>query len=129
MIDTSVAEYSLADKTVSSGNTAVVRGLKPGVGLISCERGWYDIYVKNSCPVIVYEPGSTNNPGDLNHDGRVSAEDALKTLKQTIGTESLGDSEMQAADLDGNGKVNANDALLMLKIAVESMEYCKTNVN
>lgn len=44
------------------------------------------MYALNSCPIIVYEPGSENNPGDINHDGVISTDDALLMLKITAGS-------------------------------------------
>ena len=116
-----IAEYTLSGGYPSLGKTAAVRALKPGVTRIFAERNVWDDYFSSGCPVIVYEPGGKNNPGDLNHDGAVSTDDALQVLKHIAGLVSLDKDGMQTADLDGNGKVTADDALLMLKITAGSI--------
>lgn len=56
--------------------------------------------------------------GDLNGDGVVNAKDALKTLRHTVGKETLTNENAEAADVNGDGKVDAQDAAAMLKQAV-----------
>lgn len=116
-----IAEYTLSGGYPSLGKTAAVRALKPGITRIFAERNAWDDYVSSGCPIIVYEPGGKNNPGDLNHDGAVSTDDALQVLKHIAGMVSLDKGEMQTADLNGNGKITADDALLMLKITAGSI--------
>lgn len=64
---------------------------------------------------IVVEPGSA---GDVDADGRVTANDALLVLKNVVGLNEFSDEESVSADLDLDGEITANDALQILKKVV-----------
>ena len=53
--------------------------------------------------------------GDVDGDGKVSARDALTTLKHAANIIVLKGDQYTKADYDGNLIVNADDALLILK--------------
>jgi hypothetical protein len=53
--------------------------------------------------------------GDANHDGDVTASDALAALRTAVG---LPQCELLDCDIDGNFAVTANDALAVLRMAV-----------
>lgn len=53
--------------------------------------------------------------GDVDANNKVSAEDALMTLKQVANMIELSGREFDAADVNRNGKVDAEDALKILK--------------
>ena len=110
-----IIDYSVLGKI---GKTLMVRGLKPGITTFAWERCEGDMYALTSLPVIVYEPGSKNNPGDIDHDGTVSTDDALLGLKHSVGLITLDEAGKQTADLNQDNTVNVDDAILMLKIAV-----------
>ena len=128
----SVNKMELLDLSLSGGNiaagfgeggprlnqTATIRGLKQGIATLTVERTAPGVHASAYCTVIVYEPGSKNNPGDINYDGRISPDDALQVLKHAARLITLDESSKQTADLDQDNNVTTDDALLMLKIAV-----------
>ena len=118
-----IAECSLSggkqDYTLIN-QTATIRGLQPGITSLTCMRGKsYPATATSNCTIIVYEPGSKNNPGDINHDGSLNTQDALQVLEYTAKLISLDKDSRQIADLTQDDKVNAIDALLMLQIAAK----------
>lgn len=77
---------------------------------------------ENVVGVVKYslELQSTLNPkGDVNEDGRVSAEDALLVLKVSAKLNKLRSDNNVAADYNTDGVVNADDALQILKVAAK----------
>lgn len=97
---------------------AAIEGIKQGIAVIEVSRGGFGANAEAKCIVIVYEPGSKYNPGDLNHNGEIDAKDALQALKHSVGLVSLNEADKQTVDLNQDNEVDAGDALLMLKIAV-----------
>lgn len=60
--------------------------------------------------------------GDLNHDGKITAADALMTLQISVGKLQPDEEQAKAADVDGEDGVTATDALLILQYAVGKIE-------
>ena len=60
--------------------------------------------------------------GDLNHDGKITAVDALMTLQISVGKLQPDEEQAKAADVDGEDGVTATDALLILQYAVGKIE-------
>ncbi len=101
---------------------ATVQGQAPGVTRITVERTAPGAQAKDSCLVIVYRPGSRENPGDANGDGAVNAADALLALRHAVGAAPLPQAAAARTDLNSNGTVNAVDALIQLQIAVGKIQ-------
>ena len=53
--------------------------------------------------------------GDVNGDGKVTADDARKALRASARLENLNEKEKSAADINGDGKVTADDARTILR--------------
>ena len=53
--------------------------------------------------------------GDVNSDGAVTEEDALLTLRRTVGLESFTEEQAKRADMDGDGNITAEDAREILR--------------
>ena len=53
--------------------------------------------------------------GDVDLDGFVTANDALLTLRYSLGLTALTDAQLAEADVDGSGVIDANDALTILR--------------
>ncbi len=53
-------------------------------------------------------------PGDINGDGKITANDLMLLLNHTLGTSILTGNALRAADLNGDGKINANDLMLLV---------------
>ncbi|MBP1563775.1 MAG: dockerin type I repeat-containing protein [Oscillospiraceae bacterium] len=70
---------------------------------------------------VIEEAGSEADvvKGDADGDGKVTINDALRTLKASIKAVTLSESEMKAADVDGVPGVTALDALAILKMALK----------
>ena len=58
--------------------------------------------------------GASNVPGDVDLDGKVTAEDALLVLRASAGTDKLDATQTKLADVTYDGKVNSVDALRIL---------------
>ncbi len=58
--------------------------------------------------------GASDIPGDVDLDGRVTAEDALLVLRASAGTDELNATQRKLADVTYDGKVNSVDALRIL---------------
>lgn len=56
--------------------------------------------------------------GDVNNDGAIDSEDALKALKHFVGIETLNSTQVLAADVNKDSTVDSSDALLILKLFV-----------
>ena len=64
------------------------------------------------CGVDYVEPVKK---GDVNGDGKVTADDARKALRASAKLENLTNKETLAADINGDGKVSADDARTILR--------------
>lgn len=58
--------------------------------------------------------GSSSKPGDVDLDGKVTAEDALVVLSASAGKKELAAEQVEAADVTYDGKINSVDALRIL---------------
>lgn len=56
--------------------------------------------------------------GDVNGDGKVTAEDALAILQSVTQDSSFNASQIKSADIDGDGQVTTMDALMVLQYIV-----------
>ena len=56
--------------------------------------------------------------GDINGDGKVTAEDARLALRASVGAEKLTDAQKLAGDMDGDGKVTAADSRSIMRKSV-----------
>lgn len=56
--------------------------------------------------------------GDMDADGKITANDALEILRLSVGMIELTPELLTAADVDGDEKVTANDALAVLRFSV-----------
>ena len=57
--------------------------------------------------------------GDVNGDGKVTADDARKALRASAKLENLTNKETLAADINGDGKVTADDARKALRASAK----------
>ena len=64
------------------------------------------------CGVDYVEP---IKKGDVNGDGKVTADDARKALRASARLENLNEKEKSAADINGDGRVTADDARAILR--------------
>lgn len=63
-------------------------------------------------------PVDETTPGDVDGDGKVTAEDALTVIRNAMELQELTDAQIAAADVDGDGKVTTEDALTIIRIAM-----------
>jgi len=56
--------------------------------------------------------------GDVNNDGKITAEDASLVLKAVVGLVTLNETQKQAADVTSDGNVTALDAATILQYTV-----------
>ena len=64
------------------------------------------------------EPEDLGMYGDIDGDGSITANDALKILRYSVGMEEFTPNQITAADIDGDELVFANDALSVLRASV-----------
>jgi hypothetical protein len=74
-----------------------------------------DLYLDPVAAAVVVSRVACSPCGDPNGDGRITAADALFTLRAAIGIVGCG---LEACDASGDGYVRANDGLIILKVAV-----------
>ncbi|MBR2152517.1 MAG: hypothetical protein IJ944_04450 [Clostridia bacterium] len=68
--------------------------------------------------------------GDANESGEVNIFDALATLKQSVGSISMKNSQLVKSDVNNDGSVTAMDALLCLQYSAELIDtFPATNAN
>lgn len=88
----------------------------PGYNFVGWDKdytfisGATDIYT-------VYEAGE-QQPGDVDGDGVVNANDALMVMRAALNLITLTDAQQAVADVNGDGAVNATDALMILRMAL-----------
>ena len=58
--------------------------------------------------------GASDIPGDVDLDGKVTAEDALLVLRASSGTDKLTGAQIKLADVTYDSKINSVDALRIL---------------
>lgn len=56
--------------------------------------------------------------GDVDGDGKITANDSRLALRASVGTENLTEKQKKAADVDGDGKITAADAREILRQSV-----------
>ena len=67
-----------------------------------------------------------NDIGDVNEDGKITADDAVITARMAAGCgDYIKKYSVRAADIDQNGKVTADDAVIIARIAAGSESYQK----
>ncbi len=57
-------------------------------------------------------------PGDVNMDGEVGADDALLIMRHTMGISQLDEDALALADVNGDGEVTMEDALVVLRASM-----------
>jgi len=67
--------------------------------------------------------------GDVNGDTKIDYQDALITLRYSIGLEILEEAQILACDVDGNGTVNYSDALQILRKSIGLLEDFSANAS
>ena len=79
--------------------------------------------VPTATPDVTEVPTPTHKPeyllGDVNLDEKITAEDALLTLKKVVKLEELNEQQFIQADVDRNDNITAEDALQILKYVVK----------
>lgn len=120
LIDLELSGGNIAEGFGQNGprlnQTAAIKGKNQGTAVVRVDRGAFGAYASAGCRVIVYEPGSKNNLGDMNHNGTIDTDDVLQVLKHSSGLVSLNEADKETADIDQNGNINTDDALLVLEI-------------
>jgi len=71
--------------------------------------------VSNHFGVISSPILARTNPGDINYDGGIDAQDALLALHHTVRLITLSAAQQQLADVSGEGAISALDAVLILQ--------------
>ena len=69
----------------------------------------------SSCGVFSASADDNRIIGDIDKDGEITCNDALKILRHSTGLDLLGDDDIPYADVDGDKAVTSGDALYVLK--------------
>ena len=75
------------------------------------------ILLMQSFPSLLITSSATI-AGDVNCDGTVTAADARKILRRSVGNTPEAGDDRKAADVNSDGYINANDARLALRLAI-----------
>ena len=67
---------------------------------------------------LVISVSAAANKGDVNSDGSVRSNDAILTLRISVGLMTPTDGQEEAADMNDDGRIRSNDAILILRNAV-----------
>ena len=110
--DTQQQEYIALDY---EGETAIIRGRKPGIATVMVTWEYNGVILTNSCRIEVLDDYCE---GDINKDGWINSTDALLILQDSVGIRSLNQEEKKLADLDNNRNISTADALIILQISV-----------
>jgi len=126
-VDDTCSETPCTGTVIASGNAPVYEGLLTQWDTRNLLQGPYtlcltvrndltpvhvrrtNIIVKQPCPVLY---------GDVNNDGKITAEDASLVLKAVVGLVTLNETQKQAADVTSDGNVTALDAATILQYTV-----------
>ena len=118
----SLSGTSMAAPHVAAA-AAMIKSFSPFIGAdriarLLCDNA-VDIGVTNAGCGMLSVTGISDSlrfiPGDVDMDGVVNGNDALRVLRYSLHIIEGDRLELRAADLDGNGTVNANDALCVLR--------------
>ena len=110
--DTQQQEYIALDY---EGETAIIRGRKPGIATVTVTWEYNGVILTNSCRIEVLDNYCDN---DINKDGAINATDALLILQHSVNIRPFSQEELKHADVDRNGTIDAADALKILQISV-----------
>ena len=64
-------------------------------------------------------PPPANKPGDMDKDGEISVNDALRALRIAAKLAEATEEDMQLGDVDKDGDITVNDALKILRVAAK----------
>ncbi len=110
-IKTIMSEAGISNYDILDAKDKKTDGTKVATG--------YKINVLNSDKKTVEKTYTIIKVGDVNGDGKVSANDALAGLKHSMGLTALKGNYLKAVDANNDGKTNASDALLILKNSMD----------
>ena len=99
---------------MSENEVNTVYGVSPGTAVVLAmlENGVY-----NACIISVYDPDSSI-PGDVNMDGVVDGQDALRIMQYDAGWLMLINEKF--ADVNEDSTVDVQDALVILEMGEEA---------
>lgn len=81
-----------------------------------------DVIPDSELDASIIEPEDNPIWGDVDDDGKVTANDALCVLKHVAGIFTFDTTKTEVSDTDSDGKITANDALLILKYVAGIIE-------
>ncbi len=103
--------------------TAELDGIPLMQGDLIEEAGNYTLVVTNGDKVLTVKFTVTDEPavkkGDMDKDGEITVNDALKALRIAAKLAAASDEDMLIGDVDGDGDITVNDALKILRVAAK----------
>ncbi len=99
-------------------------GASPDVPLPGYEQDYKGFFDLNAMKKGIAEfygdavPQAAAIFGDIDGDEQITANDALKILRASVGAETFGGDQKAIADVDGDSEITANDALDILRFSV-----------
>jgi len=125
-VDDTCLEEPCTGAVIASGNTPVYEGLLTRWDTRNLLQGAYTLCLTVKNELTSVHVRRTNITvvrkeicyGDVNEDGKITAEDASLVLKAVVGLVTLSEKQKQAADVTGDGNVTALDAATILQYTV-----------
>ena len=92
---------------------------EPGNYLLEVVNGAKSVSVRFTIKGETPPPPPANKPGDMDKDGEISVNDALRALRIAAKLTEATEEDMQLGDVDKDGDITVNDALKILRVAAK----------
>jgi len=126
-VEDTCSDAPCTGKVIASGDTPVYGGLLtqwdtrnlwegPYTLCLTVKNNLTSVHVRRTNIIVVEKPCVLY--GDVNEDGKITAEDASLVLRTVVGFVTLNETQRQAADVTGDGNVTALDAATILQYTV-----------
>ena len=76
--------------------------------------------INGGYPVLAWQGGTQQIPGDVNGDGKIDASDAQLVYAYTLGEGALTEIQILIADMDSDGKITAKDAAMIFALVTSA---------
>lgn len=76
--------------------------------------------INGGYPVLAWQGGTQQIPGDVNGDGKIDASDAQLAYAYTLGEGALTEIQILIADMDSDGKITAKDAAMIFALVTSA---------
>ncbi|MBO4934483.1 MAG: Ig-like domain-containing protein [Clostridia bacterium] len=103
------------DEVASVDENGKITAIREGTANITITNG----EISATLPITVNAAVPPVMKGDMDKDGEISVNDALKALRIAAKLAVASEEDMQIGDVDGDGDITVNDALKILRVAAK----------